>query len=259
MTNQPAYAASAGQTSARSLPARAAQTQAHREPPGARGSRPRNPPDRPRAQRDRLLSRWRRAGEETMTAVLRDGSVVLIRQIQATDMPLLSSVFARLSPTSRWMRFLAAKNHLTEAELRYLTDLDHHDHEALTALGPGGQGLGVARYIRHPADPEIAEIAIAIVDDWHGRGLGTQLLTLLADRARRAGIRRFTALISPDNEAMAGLLRTMHGEVTCREVSTVEYQIALPPDEHSRQPVPRAGQQRPARGAQPQRERDTAR
>jgi len=47
--------------------------------------------------------------------------------------------------------FLATKSHLTEAELHYLTDIDHHDHEALAALDrPGGQGLGVARYIRDP-------------------------------------------------------------------------------------------------------------
>lgn len=54
--------------------------------------------------------------------------------------------------------------------LRYLTDIDHHDHEALVALDLGGRGVGVARYIRHPADPQAAEPAVAIVDDWHRRG-----------------------------------------------------------------------------------------
>jgi GNAT superfamily N-acetyltransferase len=161
--------------------------------------------------------------------VLRDGSAVPIRQIQATDAPLLAGIFARLSPTSRWMRFLAAKNHLTEAELHYLTDVDHHDHDALTALAPDGLGIGVARYIRDPHDPHAAEIAIAVIDDWHRRGLGTHLLAQLSERARRRGVRRFTALISADNEAMAGLLATMNAEVTHRGANTVEYQIALPP------------------------------
>ena len=84
--------------------------------------------------------------------MLRDGSAVLIRQIQVTDAPLVAGIFAGLSPTSRWMRFLAAKNHLSDAELRYLTDLDHHDHEAVIALDPGGNGIGAARYIRHAHD-----------------------------------------------------------------------------------------------------------
>jgi len=161
--------------------------------------------------------------------VLRDGSAVLIRQIQVTDAPLVAGIFAGLSPTSRWMRFLAAKNHLSDAELRYLTDLDHHDHEAVIALDPGGNGIGAARYIRHAHDRHAAEMAIAVVDDWHRRGLGTQLLAQLSDRARHAGVGCFTALISAGNEAMAGLLRTMNAQVTHRETTTIEYQIKLTP------------------------------
>jgi len=160
--------------------------------------------------------------------MLRDGSPVLIREVQATDAPLVADIFARLSPVSRWMRFLAAKNHLTEAELRYLTDIDHHDHEALAAVDhPGGHGLGVARYIRDPRDPQAAEIAVTVVDEWHRRGLGTELMSHLSDRARRAGIGRFTALMSADNVAMAGLLRTMSAELVHHEADTVEYQVIL--------------------------------
>jgi len=119
----------------------------------------------------------------------------------------------------------------TEAELRYLTDIDHHDHEALAALHhPGGHGLGVARYIRHPHDPQAAEIAIAVVDDWHRRGLGTELMAQLSDRARRAGIGRLTALMSAENVAMAGLLHTMRAALINREADTAEYQIILAPN-----------------------------
>ena len=161
------------------------------------------------------------------TVALRDGSAVLIRPIQATDKPLVAGIFAGLSDTSRWMRFLAAKAALSPAELRFLTDIDHHDHEALAAIAPGGHGLGVARYIRHVGDPQAAEIAIAVVDTWHRRGLGTQLLRQLSDRALRAGIDRFTALASADNAAVAALLSTMGAKPVCQEAGTVEYQITL--------------------------------
>jgi len=80
-----------------------------------------------------------------------------------------------------------------------------------------------------PHDPQAAEIAVAVVDDWHRRGLGTELMSHLSDRARRAGIERFTALMSADNVAMAGLLRTMSAELVRREADTVEYQIILAP------------------------------
>ena len=71
---------------------------------------------------------------EGRTDVLRDGSAVLIRQVRSTDAPLLADGFGRLSPASRHMRFLGVKKELSAAELRYFTDVDHHDHEALGAL-----------------------------------------------------------------------------------------------------------------------------
>ena len=161
---------------------------------------------------------------------LRDGSKVVIRQVSRDDAPLLADGFARLSPQSRRLRFLYRKDELTPAELRYLTDIDHHDHEALGALDhPGGRGIGVARYVRDTADPHAAEIAVTIVDDWQGRGLGTELLARLSGRARAEGIRRFTALVSADNTAMAALLRRASADPIHREHGTVEYEIPLAP------------------------------
>ena len=79
--------------------------------------------------------------------VLRDGSKVVIRPVQRDDAPLLADGFARLSPRSRRLRFLRTKDELTPAELRYFTDVDHHDHEALGALDHArGGGVGIARY-----------------------------------------------------------------------------------------------------------------
>jgi RimJ/RimL family protein N-acetyltransferase len=127
--------------------------------------------------------------------VLRDGSEVLIRQVRRTDVPLLADGFSRLSAKSRQMRFLGPKKELTPAELRYLTDIDHHDHEALGAVDHAdGRGVGVARYVRSADDPQAADIPVTVVDEWQGRGLGTELVARLSDRARAEGIRRFTAL-----------------------------------------------------------------
>ena len=165
------------------------------------------------------------------SVVLRDGSVVLIRQVQSGDAPLLAEGFARLSAESRRLRFLMSKSNLTPAELRYFTEIDHHDHEALGALNPvDGRGLGVARYIRHAEDPEGAEVAVTVIDEWQRRGLGTELLNRLADRARQEGICHFTALVSSDNAGVQGLLREslVGARVTDRESGAVEYEIPLP-------------------------------
>jgi GNAT superfamily N-acetyltransferase len=88
---------------------------------------------------------------------------------------------------------------LSPAELRYFTDVDHHDHDALGAPDHvGGRGAGIARCVRDDDDPRAAEIAVTITDDRQRRGLGTELVAQLSDRARSAGIRRRTArLVCP--------------------------------------------------------------
>jgi RimJ/RimL family protein N-acetyltransferase len=195
---------------------------------GARPARPYRQADIP------VVPRPRPAAEGT-PATLRDGSTVLIRQVRATDAPLLADGFARLSARSRQMRFLGPKKMLSAAELRYLTEVDHRDHEAIGALSPAdGRGVGVARYIRDADDPRAAEIAVTIADDWQGRGLGGELVAQLSERARQAGICRFTATVSSDNVAMTRLLWKMGATLAGRGPGTVEYEVALEPaDEYS--------------------------
>ena len=211
---------------------------------------------------------------EGSPVVLRDGSAVLIRPVRGTDAALLADGFARLSAASRQMRFLGVKKALSAAELRYFTDVDHHDHEALGALDQAdGRGVGIARYIRDASDPQAAEIAITIVDDWQGRGLGTELLARLSDRARQEGICRFTALADAANVAVAALLRNAGARLARRGRGTVEYEITLArgPErkcalsrgvparsyrQRARGPaaspvIPRSGNSRPARTARP--------
>ena len=162
--------------------------------------------------------------------VLRDGSEVLIRPVQSADAPLLADGFARLSTRSRQMRFLTVKKELSPAELHYFTEIDHHDHEALGAVNSGdGRGVGVARYVRSAKDPQAAEIAVTVVDEWQGRGLGTELLAQLSDRARSEGIRRFTALAAADNVAVARLAHRIGAESVRRDSATVLYEIPLIP------------------------------
>jgi RimJ/RimL family protein N-acetyltransferase len=180
-------------------------------------------------------------------AVLYDGSRVLIRQVRSADAPLLADGFGRLSARSRWMRFMMAKPQLTAAELRYLTDVDHRDHEALGALDrSGGRGVGIARYVRDAGDPLAAEIAVTVADDWQGRGLGTALLVRLSDRARQEGIGRFTALAAADNLAVARLLARMGADVVHREAGTLRYELDLAPagerDHGAARPVPACSQ-----------------
>ena len=173
---------------------------------------------------------WPRDPVNGRQTVLRDGSEVLIRPIRGADAPALADGFARLSPRSRQMRFLTSKAELSAAELRYLTEVDHHDHEALGAVDhAAGRGVGVARYIRSAEDARSAEIAVTVVDEWQGRGLGTELVAQLSQRALAEGIRRFTGLAAADNVAVARLARNIGADPVETEAATVVYEISLVP------------------------------
>ena len=163
-----------------------------------------------------------------MAIQLKNGSSITIRPISVDDRQALAEGFERLSPESRYRRFFTPVTHLSDRELDYLTNIDHHDHEALVALNPAdGRGVGIARYIRHPGDPHAAEVAVTIVDDWQGRGLGTELVTRLSGRARCEGICRFTALVAEDNTVVARMLGNSSARLAGRGPGTVEYQIPL--------------------------------
>lgn len=151
--------------------------------------------------------------------------------MRSSDSALLTDGFARLSEESRRSRFLSGKPTLSEAEVRRFTDVDHHHHEAIGALSLlDGRGVGIARYIRRADHPEAADVAVTVVDDWQGRGLGTALLRRLSERAGQEGIERFTALASADNEAVLGLMRSLGGaRQTRRDSGSVEWEITLTP------------------------------
>lgn len=161
---------------------------------------------------------------------LRDGGTIEVRAIEPTDKVALRHAFHRLSPESRYRRFFAPLTELSPRDLAYLTEIDHHDHEALVALVPDtGEIVGVARYVRGD-DPKLAEASVVVGDDWHRRGVATALLERLAPRARAAGVTHFVALILSENrDAIELFQRFAPGEPPRRSRSgNLEMLIELP-------------------------------
>src|SRR5918997_640236 len=131
------------------------------------------------------------------TIELRDGATIGVRPIDPSDKPLLRDMFERLSEESRRRRFMGPAEELSDEDLIYLTEVDHRRHEALVGVDPEtGAILGVARWFRRPGQREVAELAVAVVDDWQGRGMGSALVTAINERAREEGIRRYHAIVS---------------------------------------------------------------
>jgi len=150
-------------------------------------------------------------GARTAVLSLRDGGRIRIRPIVPEDRELIRWGFDHLSEESRYRRFMGLKR-LSEHDLDYLTNVDYHDHFAWVAFShdePHEPGIGVARYVRSKTNPEEAEAAVAVLDDYHHRGIGTLLLEALAAVALENGIKRFTGFVLVENTPMKDLLHTL--------------------------------------------------
>lgn len=155
-----------------------------------------------------------------------------IRPIQADDTGRLRLSHERLSPESRYRRFMSSKPHLTGADARYLVDIDGCHHYALvaTVAEPEGEAIiAVARFVREPQDPRTAEFAIVVGDEWQRQGLGGELLGRLADAAVTRGVERFRATMLSDNVPIHRLVQRLAGQITHRSrsgnVSEVEFEL----------------------------------
>jgi RimJ/RimL family protein N-acetyltransferase len=176
-------------------------------------------------------------GEVVDIYTLNDGRQVAVRPIAPDDHDRLRASHARLSPESRYRRFLATKPELTSADARYLVEIDGSDHFALVATAPDEPDepiVAVARYIRLPDDPEAAEYAIVVADDYQRHGLATELMTRLAHAAAARGIRRFRATMLADNVAIHRVsAKLAAGPLKRRQlgsVSEVEIELAAARD-----------------------------
>ena len=169
------------------------------------------------------------AGSGEDRVILRDGSAIVVRPLATGDVAAIASWFDGLGPETRHARFLGGVAVLDERTRTLLAQVDHRDHEALTAVTPDGAVVGIARYIRLQQS-STAEVAVAVADHWRGRGIATLLLAQIAARARAAGIGCLTALCLASNTAVLGLLSRLGPMTTTPpEAEVIEVQINLVP------------------------------
>ncbi|TMD78901.1 MAG: GNAT family N-acetyltransferase [Chloroflexi bacterium] len=152
------------------------------------------------------------AGFAPRTLELKDGTKVHVRPIEPSDEPLLHEAVAAMSERTVYFRFFTPLKRMPDALAHRLAVVDYHDRFAIVATMARANGkeriVGVARYDR-ASGTDVAETAVAVVDEFQRRGLGSALLAILAKVARQEGIKTFSLIVLPENQQMLGLLRKM--------------------------------------------------
>ena len=167
--------------------------------------------------------------------VLRDGSLGVIWPLLPDDREGLSVIYQTLDPQTQYRRFLSAVPRLTESMLHHLVDdVDGVNHVALILMifdkdwvdHPGG----LARMVRYPDDPETADIAVTIREEFWGRGAASALLQeLLA--LRPAGVRRMLSEVAAAKLASIAMLNRLGPARVVRAMGSVlEIEVLLPPE-----------------------------
>jgi RimJ/RimL family protein N-acetyltransferase len=153
----------------------------------------------------RIAAQRLAANAGPVRGTLRDGTAVALRPVLPADRAALDAAFERqFSQASQRRRFFSP-GRPSEALVSYLVDVDYVDHFAWVVM-VAGRGVASGRYIRLADDPMAAEIALGVIDEYQGRGVGRFLLGALAAAAPVGGVHRFKANVLADNTAMRALL-----------------------------------------------------
>jgi acyl-CoA synthetase (NDP forming)/RimJ/RimL family protein N-acetyltransferase len=167
---------------------------------------------------------------EGVYALLTDGTTVLIRPAEPEDADAVRQMHAQMSPNNIYLRFFSMSPRAADREAKRVARPRDADHCALLAW-LGSELVGVASY-EPTGKPGVAEIAFAVTDHMHGRGVATLLLEHLVSTARLRGLRAFTAETLTDNVAMLRVFADA-GLAARRQVcdGVIETTFPLPTDE----------------------------
>jgi GNAT superfamily N-acetyltransferase len=126
-------------------------------------------------------------------------TTLTVRELGPDDGAVLDAVFAGLSTVSRFRRFHGAMPRMPAPIRERLTAVDGRGHLALGAF-VGGEPVGIARLIT--IGPGRADLAVEVVDDWQGNGIGARLVREVVALGKARGITEVVAEVLAENVAM---------------------------------------------------------
>jgi|HubBroStandDraft_3_1064219.scaffolds.fasta_scaffold75713_2 ribosomal protein S18 acetylase RimI-like enzyme len=162
------------------------------------------------------------------TLVVANGTRLRLRPVRPHDRDGIAELFARLSPKSRYRRFLLPRPELTPGELSTLTDVDHVCDEAIAAVDERkGSIVAVGQYVHDPDRPGSASVAFAVDDEFQSMGIGTALARYIVQSARANGFAVLTATTLWENRPARALLRRLGFHACSSQGGVIELELGV--------------------------------
>ena len=162
-------------------------------------------------------------------ALLADGRTITIRPAGPDDYGPVRQLHEAMAPDNLYFRFFSASRSSAEWEARRVCLRDDPGRVALLGV-LGDEVVGVASY-EVTADAAAAEVALAVADSMHGRGIATLLLEHLVSLARAQEVKVLVADVLPDNYPVLRVLSDA-GLAVRRRLGNgvVELSMPVPPN-----------------------------
>ncbi len=161
-------------------------------------------------------------------SALNDGTLVTLRAITPADEERIRDGIARLSAESRYLRFFSPAPVLPDAVVRKLADVDGHDHigwGALCTECPDLPAIGAVHAVRHCPGGVAGEFSVAVVDDYHGKGLARMLAAALLVQCLAEDMLTLDVHMLSENGAARRLVKSLGAQWTSESAGVAEYKL----------------------------------
>ncbi|GGD90382.1 hypothetical protein GCM10011515_07470 [Tsuneonella deserti] len=161
---------------------------------------------------------------------LEDGSAVCIRTIEPEDEARMRAGIAKMSPRSRYLRFFTGLNTPPDSVIDRLIAADGYRHIAWGAIAmdaPGQPAAGAVHAYRSKEQDGCAEFSVAIVDAWHGLGLGKLLTATILLDAEAQGLTEFAAYTLAENRSAIEFITSLGARMVGRDGAALEFHLPV--------------------------------
>lgn len=173
-----------------------------------------------------------RAGREStvINTQLEDGRAVCIRTIRPDDRELVRAAIARMSDRSRYLRFFSGAKEPPPWVIERLVDADGEHHLAWAAFDsedPLKPAIGAVHAFLDNDHDGCAEFSAAVLDEFHGLGLGKLLTATILLEASEHGVQELVANVLSENSGARDFARSLGGEIVQLRDGVIEFHLSV--------------------------------